>query len=208
MTTRLPGGALSLILTMTAIMATAAVAVPAAAQTLPWPTDAPHAQPAQPAQPMAPAAAPMMAPMAPQQQQQTPECAKKFMEMRTNVEKLRENLDKIASTARSTGGKKASREDVCKALTAYAAAEGKWAKYTNDNVSTCGIPPQIAKQLSTAHSQTLVARKNVCAAAPAGAGPAAAPSLSDALGTSRMPASGNSQSGGSLNTLTGNAISR
>jgi hypothetical protein len=63
--------------------------------------------------------------------------------------------------------------------------------------------------LQEAHNHTLVARKNLCAAGGGPAGAPAAPTLSDALGTGRLPLPEGSQSGaGTLDTLTGNAIQR
>ena len=216
MTAKLSGRRLPLIL-----VAIAASAAPALAQTLPWPGEAPAtgqrpwpgapaagptAAPMAAPAPMAPP--PMMAPPMAARPQANQECVNKFGELRATAEKLRDALDKVAMSARSNSEKKASREDVCKAVTTYAAAEGKWAKFTADNVADCGIPPEIAKGLRDAHAKTQTARKNICSAGPAGGKPAA-PSLSDALGTTRMPAAGGSQSGhGTFDTLTGNAIVR
>jgi hypothetical protein len=196
----------------------------AMAQTLPWPTDPPRAAGAPAATPApapmigAPTAAPapmMGSPMATPRPMQGPpptaaqqECMTKFTELRTNVEKLRDVLDKVAASSRSKSDKKASREDVCKAITNYAAAEGKWTKYIVDNSARCGIPPEVGKQVKTGHAKTQSVRKNICAAGPAGGAPPA-PSLSDALGTSRQPLRGDSSTTrGTFDTLSGSAIAR
>jgi hypothetical protein len=58
------------------------------------------------------------------------------------------------------------------------------------------------------HGHTEQTREKICAAAPAG-GAAVAPSLSDALGTTRLPTPETTKTGnGTLDTLTGNAIQR
>jgi hypothetical protein len=185
----------------------------ASAQTMPWPTDPPPASGA-PA-PMA-APAPMMgAPMATPRPMPGPpsgaqqECMTQFTQLRTNVEKFRDVLDKVAASSRSKSEKKASREDVCKAITNYAAAEGKWTKFIVDNTARCGIPPEVGKQASAGHAKTQGVRQKICAAGPAGGGAPAAPSLSDALGTSRQPLRGDSSTTrGTFDTLSGSAIAR
>ena len=96
---------------------------------------------------------------------------------------------------------------MCKLIKNFAAAESKWVKYAQDNMNNCGIPPQAVQQIKTSHSRTLAAEKNVCSAGPTAA--PAAPSLSDALGTSRLPVPDTTSSGkGAFDTLTGNAIAR
>ena len=69
-----------------------------------------------------------------------------------------------------------------------------------------GSAPEFGKQISAANAKSQSVRKNVCTDRPTG-GPAA-PSLSDALGTSRQPPQGGSQRSGTFDTLTGNAIAR
>jgi hypothetical protein len=197
---------------------------PAMAQTLPWPTDPPRAAgtPAATAAPApmtgAPVAAPppmMGSPMAAPRPMPGPpsgaqqECVTKFTQLRSDVEKSREVLDKVAASSRSKSDKTAAREEVCKAITNYAAAEGKWTKFIVDNTARCGIPPEVGKQASAGHGKTQATRKSVCAAGPAGGGAPAAPSLSDALGTSRQPLRGDSSTTrGTFDTLSGSAIAR
>lgn len=174
-------------------------------QTLPWPGQAP------PGAPGVGGPAPMMAPPPPMQPTQPPpqqqsgpqeQCVVQFTELRANVEKLGAN-------ARAAGERKVSREEMCKSVQAFAAAEAKWVKFTADNAVRCGIPPEVPKKLREVHAHTLTARKNICSAGPTGPAGPAAPSLSDALGTTRLPVPEGSQSGrGTLDTLTGNAIAR
>jgi hypothetical protein len=122
---------------------------------------------------------------------------------------LRQDAEKKAGFIRAASQKKAPREEVCKLLQNFAAAEAKMVKFVETNSQTCGIPPQIATQIKASHERTLKARTQVCAAAPAGAGKPAAPSLSDALGTANAPIPETTKSGnGAFDTLTGNALTR
>lgn len=176
-------------------------AAPAAGQNLPWPGDAAPARPGAPSPMMGPAPMQPAQPM-PQQNAAAQQCVEEFGQLRANVEKLGAN-------ARSAGERKVPRDEMCKVIQAFAAAEAKWVKFTNDNAVRCGMPPELPKKLREIHNNTLNARKNICAAGPAGPAGPAAPSLSDALGTNRLPVPDGSQSGrGTLDTLTGPAIAR
>ena len=63
------------------------------------------------------------------------------------------------------------------------------------------------QQVKGNHGKTLGFKKMACATAPAGGGGApAAPSLSEALGTSKLPVSESTTRGGTLDTLSGNPI--
>jgi hypothetical protein len=125
--------------------------------------------------------------------------------------RLRDETQKRAEALKAFGERKPTREEMCKHIQGYAAVEGKWVKYAKDHVTSCGIPKEVVQQIQTSHSRTLTARKNICSGGP-GPGVAAAPaapSLSDALGTSRLPVPDTTRTGrGTLDTLTGNAIAR
>ena len=201
-------------------------AATAGAQTLPWPTNSPQPQPqqapwpgSQPAQPAVgmaqpapmmgggamqgpgagPGAGPGPGPGATPEQQA---CLREF----TNY---REEVEKRALAAKSGSEKKVQREEMCKLVTAYSAAEAKWIKYSEDHVANCGIPKQVVEQIKTVHVRTADIRSKICAAGPQ-AGPPAAPSLSDALGTTQLstPQTEKRKAGGTLDTLTGNALTR
>jgi len=121
--------------------------------------------------------------------------------------RLRDDVQKRALAAKAAGQRKVSREEMCKHITAYSAAELKWVKYTEANTVACGIPAEVAQQLKQVHSNTEQTKEKICAAGPAPA--AAPPSLSDALGTSRLPTPETAKSGsGTLDTLTGSALTR
>jgi hypothetical protein len=189
-------------------------ALEARAQLLPWPGDpprpggpAPQASPAAPSPAMTPVPGTMpgpgmAAPMHAGPPGDPPPCFVEFT-------KLREETEKRGKAAKAASDRKASREEMCKLIQGYAAAEAKWVKFTKNNSASCGIPPQVAKDLAGVHARTLLVRKNVCATGPV-AGPApAAPSLSDALGTATLPAPNTTRTGsGTFDTLTGNAIAR
>jgi hypothetical protein len=185
----------------------------AAAQTMPWPTDPPRPAGSAPwpGDRAPPAASPGMSPAmgAPSPMGAPrmggggePPCMAEFTKLRLDVEKK-------GMAAKAASQKKASREEMCKLITNYAAAETKWVKFTEGGVQSCGIPAQIAEQLKKVHANTEQTREKVCAAGPA-AGPAAAPSLSDALGTTRMatPDAGKAAGSAILDTLTGSAVRR
>jgi hypothetical protein len=194
-----------------AIAVAAGSAVTAGAQTLPWPANAPQPQPQQAPWPgNAPAAAPMSAPAgpmmggppaAPTATQQA--CLQEFTGYRSEVEKR-------ALAAKAGSEKKVAREEMCKLVSAYSSAEATWIKFSIDNMAKCGIPKQAVDQIKSVHVHTADIRKKICEAGPGGGGPPAAPSLSDALGTTRLPTqeAEKTKPGGSLDTLTGNALTR
>src|SRR5215468_3650699 len=197
------GPRLSLIFVVTLLPASQA-----AAQTLPWPTDAPQAAAPAPGAPAAsPRPAPTMSPMGAGPPPQAspfdgggamPPCFAEFA-------KLREEVQKKALAAKAAGQRKVAREEMCKHISAYSVAESKWVKYTEANVASCGIPVQVVNQMKEVHGHTEQTKEKICAAGPA-AGP---PSLSDALGTPKLPTPETTRGGsGTLDTLTGNAIQR
>lgn len=98
---------------------------------------------------------------------------------------------------------------VCQAFRNLAAAEGKVIKYFEDHGAECGVPPDATKARKGNMAKIVEIRTKVCdtaAAAPR------APSLSDALGTSRIPTISNAptqkKGGSTFDTLTGNPLTR
>jgi len=131
---------------------------------------------------------------------QEPPCIKDFLP-------LREEAQKRALAIRAGMEKKVPREEACKLFQAFSAAESKMIKFAEANATWCGIPAQALAQMKEGQAHTAKTRAQICAAG----GPAkpAAPSLSDALGTSNAPIPEvNKGSGGTFDTLTGNALSR
>ncbi|HUI96334.1 MAG TPA: hypothetical protein VLX44_11315 [Xanthobacteraceae bacterium] len=124
----------------------------------------------------------------------------------------REETEKrgLAAKAASQRKEKPSREEFCKLVTAYADAEVKWIKFTAENLSKCGIPKEILEQIKNAHTHTAEAKTKICSSGPM-PGAAAAPTLSDALGTSSVPSpepEKRKTGGGTMDTLTGNALAK
>ena len=70
-----------------------------------------------------------------------PPCLAEFL-------RLREDVDKKGRTAKAASEHKATREEMCKHITAYAAAELKWVKFTEANTAACGIPPRSGRNSS------------------------------------------------------------
>ena len=204
-----------------AMLAGSAAAV--LAQTKPWPTDPPQQAPAQAPWPaaapqQAPGQAPWPAAAQPSQPMAMPAPSGPMMgggptaAQQACIQefgKFREEVEKRALAAKAGSEKKVPREEMCTLVTAYSAAETKWIKFSEDNMAKCGIPKEAVNQIKGVHVHTADARKKICASGPQ-AGAPAAPSLSDALGTSRLPAAAaeKPKAGGMLDTLTGNALAR
>jgi hypothetical protein len=111
--------------------------------------------------------------------------------------KLREDVEKKGMAAKEAGQHKATREEMCKYVTTYAAAEEKWVKFTVSGVQSCGIPAQVADQLKKVHSNTEMTKQKLCAAGPS----AAAPTLSDYLTAPSTPSIETKKAGGMFDTL-------
>ncbi|MBN8966528.1 MAG: hypothetical protein J0H89_14430, partial [Rhizobiales bacterium] len=99
-------------------------------------------------------------------------------------------------------------EQVCPLFKTFAAREAKMLNFLDKNRTLCGVPPNIIKQLKGSHANTIRIRNQVCSAAPAG--PAAVPTLSDALGGPLIAddESAKKPGRGTFDTLTGNVLSR
>lgn len=168
--------------------------VPALAQ---WPTPggAPMGAPA-------PGSAPMGAPTSAAPGSawpgNPPPCVAEFV-------RLRDLVQKTGLAAKGGHDKHASREEMCKLIEAFSAAEDKWVKYTETNASGCGIPAEAVKQIKSNHEHSLLIRKQVCSAGPAPG--SVTPTLSDALGTN-VPSIEGKKSKSSFETLTGNPLTR
>lgn len=129
---------------------------------------------------------------------QEPPCFKEFSRMRDDSQ----NKAKLVIEANK---KKVAPPEACKLLRSLVASEDKLVKYVEDNSAWCGIPPQVVTQMKKQHASTTNLRDKVCHLASRPAAPRG-PSLSDALGTSRLPDSSNiraGRGGGTFNTLTG-----
>jgi len=97
--------------------------------------------------------------------------------------KLREDVQKCGLAAKAASQHKVSREEMCKRITAYSAAELKWVNYVETNAAICGFPAEVVQQLKQVRSKTEQTKERVCGPVP-GFGPA---TRGDALGTMRPP---------------------
>jgi len=182
----------------------------------PWPTNPPRAGEPAPAATPAPIMTPPMgaAPMTPIPPQAgvgpgggggTPPCMDEFTKLQTET-------DKRAKAAKAGGQRKAKREEMCKLLRAFEGALNKWVKYVKNNSSKCGIPSQVYDQLSKGHDNIAKTAKQVCEGGVLGGGTGKpkTPTLSDALGTTRIPTAETSRNAvtGTFNTLTGTPFGR
>src|SRR5262249_26364581 len=71
---------------------------------------------------------------------------------------------------------------------AFLGSEMKMIKGLEENSQTCGVPPDVIKQVKAAHEQASKVGKQVCDVAAQGPARPAGPSLSDAIGsTPTMP---------------------
>lgn len=132
-----------------------------------------------------------------------PPCANEFMPLRNDAQTK-------GMAIKAAVDRKAERPEICKVFRTFVAAEAKVVKFVQENGSRCSIPADALKVMKTNHGKSTAMSNRVCNAA---AGPGAAPappSLSDALGTSRIPDSSNIKTGkgGTFDTLSGTPLGR
>lgn len=134
------------------------------------------------------------------QQQQMPPCFAEFAPLRQDAEKA---AMKIRAASESKD-KKMTQPEACAAFRALVTAEGKMVSFVKEKNVWCGIPMEAVKQMQANHVRTTKMRDQICNAARPGGGAPSAPSLSDALGTPRVPDATSTRTGrGTLDTLTG-----
>jgi len=124
---------------------------------------------------------------------------------------LRQEAEKRAALIKAASERKAPPQEACGLIKAYVAAESKVVNYVTTKQTACQIPAEIPKQLKASQANSQKMMKVVCQAAaqPQGGGQAAAPSLSEALGSSAAPEVRSVRSGGStFDTLNGNVLAR
>jgi len=105
--------------------------------------------------------------------------------------------------------KRPSPQEACSLLKSYGDVESRMAKFVQTKGTLCGIPPQVLDQIKKSQARTTTARNNACQAAARPQGPAA-PTLSEALGSIRVPDASTTRTGrgGAFDTMTGSAIAR
>jgi hypothetical protein len=122
---------------------------------------------------------------------------------------LRDETQKHGMAIQKANERKATVQEACKLFKNFLAAEAKFIKGLEDNVKTCGVPPDAIKGAKDGHAKAAQVGKQVCDAAAQGPRPAG-PSLSDALGAGLAVPEGSKSSGGggAFDTLSGNVLSR
>jgi hypothetical protein len=121
----------------------------------------------------------------------------------------RDETQKLGQALSVAGQKKSPPEEVCKLFKVFIASETKMVKGLKDNAATCGVPPEVIKQVETQHNKAAAMAKQVCDVAAQGARPTG-PSLSDALGTTpTMPDTTATKRGaGTFDTLENSPLTR
>lgn len=130
-----------------------------------------------------------------------PPCFREFTPIRNEAQKRAEIL-------KAAMQKKVPREEACKLIKSFSAAEAKVVQFVSVNQQKCGIPPQAIDGMKKNHSNTVRMETQVCAAANAPQRQTG-PGLSEALGQTRggMLDPTAPKSGG-LDTLNGNVLAR
>jgi hypothetical protein len=124
---------------------------------------------------------------------------------------LREDAEKRGKLIKAASDRKAAPDEACKLIASFGQAEVKMIKYIEANAAKCGIPPQVSDQLKAGHKNTEALQAKVCNVAQQmqAQKAAAAPSLSEALGSVQAPEAQATRKGGStFDTLNGNVLSR
>jgi hypothetical protein len=138
----------------------------------------------------------------PPQQAGTPPCFDEFSALKNEAQAR-------AAAVQNAQKKKITAPEACQLLTRFTDAEAKFVKFAQKNVQTCGIPEQAVQQMRAAHDNSNALRKRICDAATAQQQRPAGPSLSDALGTTRVPDTSSAKKGtGTFDTLTGSSLAR
>ena len=122
----------------------------------------------------------------------------------------RDETAKHGQAIHAAGQKKVPPEELCKLFKTFLSSEGKMLKGLEQNAATCGVPPEVLKQVKASHEKAAQVGKNICDAAAQGPRPAG-PSLSDALGTTPMvpdSSTATKKGQGTFDTLTGSPLAR
>jgi hypothetical protein len=123
---------------------------------------------------------------------------------------LRDETQKYGIAIQKANERKAQVQEACRLFKNYLAAEVKFMKGIEEHSRTCGVPPEVLKQVKESHARASQIGKQVCDAAAQGPRPAG-PSLSDALGTTpTLPDSptDSNKRGGAFDTLSGSVLQR
>jgi hypothetical protein len=118
---------------------------------------------------------------------------------------LREDAQKKGMAIGAAQKRHTERQEMCKLVTAFSAAEGKAAAFLEKNKTWCGVPEQVVASAKDTHVKTEHFREVVCTPAPQ----PRVPTLSDAMGAPAVDTSKNTKTGaGTFDTLTGNPLAK
>lgn len=122
---------------------------------------------------------------------------------------LRDETQKHAAAIQAANQRHATPQEACKLFKTFLASDAKMIKGVEENMTLCGVPAEVPKQMKAGHVHAEQIAKQVCEAAAMGPRPTG-PSLSDALGTSPTVPDANAKKRGNntFDTLTGNALAR
>ena len=121
---------------------------------------------------------------------------------------LRDETQKNGAAIAAANKRHVDVVEACKLFKAFLSSESKFIQGITENMSTCGVPPQVIKNYHEEHGKAAQMGKQICDAAehprPTG------PSLSDALNSAPvLPDAANTKTGrGTYDTLQGNALTR
>lgn len=134
-------------------------------------------------------------------QQQMPPCLQKFVALRKDAEAKAKRLD-----AAGKRKQKPTAQQACQLFTVFSVAEEKLVKYSIENQTWCGIPPQVVANMKKAHARTTQTRARICRVAAEMRSRPRGPTLSDALGAPAPDANNIKTGRGTYDTLTGSAL--
>jgi hypothetical protein len=118
---------------------------------------------------------------------------------------LRDDAQKKGAAIGAAQKRKVDRQEMCKLVTAFSAAEGKAAQFLEKNKTWCGVPEQAIASAKETHLKTEHFREVVCSPAPQ----PHVPTLSDAMGAPSVDTAKNTKTGGgTFDTLTGNPLAK
>jgi hypothetical protein len=130
-----------------------------------------------------------------------PPCIQQFLPMRAEAEKR-------ADVLQAGINKKKPPNELCQLFRSFSDAEVKVVNYAVANQAACGIPPDAVAMMKKNHAKTSEVRDRVCAVAQQPAKPAG-PNLGEALGFGSLPNAESTRSGtGTLDSLSGNPLTR
>lgn len=120
----------------------------------------------------------------------------------------RDEVSKHGQALQAAGQKKVPPEELCKLFKVFLSAEDKMLKGLEEHSATCGVPPEVLKQVRAGHSKASQMGKQICDVAAQGPRQPG-PSLSDALGTTPLvPDASTTKKGlSTFDTLTGSPLS-